>query len=237
MRPGDPGADRQFTALGDLLLYLGDRGPVRTDPRTYALWIVACHIGDPDCFEMTPTMRDLIARLGARAEKVPTPDETLTELTMAAVEDLAEALQRKVGAANRERDEADEKARLNASAVTRAQERDTELKEAREVIAGLTGELEEAQASLTFLRERGSVEPEPKATAASPKKPDKPRRTSVDGETGIYFNEAVEGRPYEINYRDADKKQHWETIGFDLEEARARRALLNGQSYLQGVAA
>jgi hypothetical protein len=27
MRPGDPGADRQFAALGDLLLYLGDRGP------------------------------------------------------------------------------------------------------------------------------------------------------------------------------------------------------------------
>jgi hypothetical protein len=142
MRPGDPGADRQFAALGDLLLYFSDRGPVRPDPRTYALWVIATYIGDVDNFELTPTQRELIARLGTRAEKAPTPDETLTELSVVGIADLAEALQQKIGDANRERNEADEKARLNASAVAGAKKRETELNEAREVIAGLTGELE-----------------------------------------------------------------------------------------------
>jgi hypothetical protein len=154
---GDTIGPRQISALGDFLLFLGDRGPDRTDPRTYALWFTAAAVGNPDNFSLTPTQVDLLARIGTRAEPVPRVEVTFTEFAVAAWVDAVEAVQQKVGAANHERDESDEKASLNASAVIRAHELEDE-KEARDVIDGLKGDLAEAQASLEFFRQRGGIE-------------------------------------------------------------------------------
>ena len=51
----------------------------------------------------------------------------------------------------------------------------------------------------------------------------KPRRVSVEGHTGVYIDGRRKETFYEIGFLDADKKQKWEPVGPDLDEAIARR--------------
>jgi len=220
----DPGAARHIAALRAFDDSLGERGPHPTDPRMYALWLQQGAQGTIDNFTPGEMQTNLLARMGTWGP-APDPDVTLNEFVAAGIEDLIAALQKKIGDANRLRDEAVEEARQKAADADRAAILEQELTEAREQVDGLSGELAEAKGTVTYLTQMGIGEQQAK-----------PRRIKVEGETGIYFYETSFGREFEVIWT-VDGKQKTAKAGPDLQAAIALRAELVAAEQTEEVAA
>lgn len=216
--PSDDSHRSHIGALKGFLAYLGDFGPPTTDPRSWALWLQSGYFGTREQFELGPKQAELLARLGLTRDPLPLPDETYTELIAAGVFDLGEHLQEKLSALRQENRELESRATAGDKAVVELETARRELAEERERNDGLNGEVVELRGTVAYMREMGLSE-------KAPARQDRgPRRTKVDGETGIYFNNYTEGRPYEVTWKDATGTLKYETLGHDLEEARRVRA-------------
>jgi hypothetical protein len=213
----DPGSVRHMQALASFGNHLGERGPDPTDPRMWTLWQQQGVMGGTDSFDLGEAQTNLLARLGAWGA-APDPETTLNELVAAGTEDVIALLQKQVGEANAERDAALEAAAQNEAGAAKATVLEGKLAEAQERISGFAGELAEASAKVQYMSEMGIPDNQQEK---------QPRRTRVDGETGIYFYDTAAGREYEAVWR-ADGKQMRAKAGPDLKAAIARRAELVG---------
>jgi uncharacterized protein YhaN len=207
------------------------------DPRMWALWTLAAGFGDADNFNPSDLQRSLLARVGGTGP-APPADTTLSELVAAGLSDLLERQASENGRIAANLASAQEEVAQLQGAATRVTELEAQLQESREEVDGLTGERQELQSQVSYLREHLELDPEPNP------KPQKSRRSKVPPEefpnldlTGIYYNELVEGRPFEIGWKDADKNQHWRTLSEGIEEAIALRAELAGTAKAEGVPA
>jgi hypothetical protein len=234
--PMDTSGPGHLAAVSAFLDFLGVRGPSTTDPRIRTLWKIASNMGTlDDQDQLTPSQSQIVARLGDMSRKAPPQETTFNEMIMAAVEDYAEFMAEKVGKAQLERDEADQRAAENGPTATRLKELEVQLQEARDVIDGLNGDLDEARGQISYFRDRGieeaaQAEP-PVPSSDKPKK--KPRRTAIEGEDGLYITDSGK---LQIGYIDAESKQRWKTLGnpddaAEVAAARELRESLSGEPF------
>ncbi len=185
--------------------------------------IVAGRGGNTDTWEPGSLQSDLLGRLGTQGP-APQADTTLNELVAAGVSDLAEHAAGVQAKAFSQRDTAlaeSDQLREQAERVPQLVE---QLEEAQAQVNSLTSDNQELEGKVAYLREHFQAKVE-----ATPSK--KARRTKVEGEKGVYFNDTSEGRVYEIGYPDDEGKQRWKTVGPDLEEAIALRRELAGKPF------
>jgi hypothetical protein len=202
-------------ALGD---YIAGCGP--QDPRLWTLSLIAGCYGDRDRFHAGKMADELLSRLGNwREGAAPHLEVTLSELIGAEVSDLIEHLAGAASEATKAREIAENESRElkdQAAAGEAAQGELLELRRRVEELEELNAELEQ---KADYLRAHYGTEKKEKRT----------RRTKVEGETGIYYNELATGRPFEIGWSE-NGKQRWETVGDDLEQARElRQARIEGK--------
>jgi hypothetical protein len=211
---GKEGAEH-VAALESLADYMAGCDP--DDPRMWTLALVGGCYGDRDRFHAGKMTDELLHRLGNwREGAAPHNDVSLSELIGAEVSDLIETLGGRVGEETKAREAAEEEVKGLRERADNGDAVVGEVAGLRERVEVLEAEKAEVEAQLSYV----------KAHYGSDKK--KVRRTKVPDETGIYFNELVEGRPYEIGWTK-DGKQRWETVGADLDEARKLRAERSGK--------
>jgi hypothetical protein len=198
------------------------QGLDESDPRIVALWTMGETYSRDSRYEVEPgsTQAELLARIGTGRPAVPDTDATLNELVMACVLDTLDELLRQRAGARHERDVAQEALVEARKRAERADALAEELRTARETIDGLNGDLQEERGKLAFLRDRlgGSTDSAPAAP-----KPSGPRRTVVDGETGVYTDNQAGDGSLEVSYTDAAGRRRWVKAGTDLDEARSLR--------------
>lgn len=209
-------AGAHATALETLAEHVRMKG--RRDERLYVIGRLGRWLGwfPDDQYRPGPQQHKLFGMLGY-VGPTPPPDQTLTELAAAAVDDAmaetedrhgelrreagrTEALEADVRAAESRAVAAEDRA---TAAENRAEESETTVRELRE-------QLDHAQA-----RDIG----DPLALPT-----EKSEWKAVEGETGIYERENAEGQTvYRIGWRESGR-QRWLAIGPDIEEARTTRA-------------
>lgn len=178
-------------------------------------------------FEPTEHQQLLLARLG-NSGPPPPPSMTLEELAASAVKDFAEERRAALYAAQAASRAAEERTTALEAELERRVGLDAELDEAQSKIVTLEGELEEQERQQEELRGYLSAD----GRAHSPSNDElKPRRTKVDGETGVYYRDTPDGRVYEIGFPDDKGKQRWKTVGPRLADAVELRKELAGKPY------
>lgn len=231
---------RHLSALCSFSDWLGDRGPDQTDPRTYAIWVLAGALRNVDDYTPTHRQSELLARLASTPATVPPPDVTFTEFVVSGIEDVIEFLQKEKAAVGHERDAAIAEAARNAADAANLAAARAELREATETIDGLRGELQEARGESIALRQRASdAGRESRETqqliANGGAGPDDapsekaPRRKVIEGEKGLYNTPSG---ALQIGWQDANGKQRWKTLEHhDLAAARELRDELSGKPF------
>jgi hypothetical protein len=178
-------------------------------------------------FEPSPRQKTLLARIG-QLQDTPSASVSLEELCSGGVADWVDLQGQRNSETSARLQEAAEQIRELEARVADLDEKAKGRADAERKLASAEHERDHANKLVDELRERlGAREPD--------EKPDKPRRVSLQKETGdprhigIYFSEIDGERIYEIGYADEDGRRRWKTIGPDLEEAIALRRELTEQ--------
>lgn len=205
------------------------------DQRLVALDCIAKKRTPPKRFEswrrpFSPTEKQevLFARLGT-SESPPRPSLTFDELLAAAVVDLIEEARRDETRTSGALADAEARVAELSDALDGHARQGAELEEGRAEIGSLKEEIKELERDVEELRTYVAAGVGKEPAQAEPEKP--PRRTKVDGETGVYFRDSTEGRVYEIGFPDDTGKQRWKAVGPDLQEAIDLRQELAGKPY------
>lgn len=195
-----------------------------TDPRLFALW-TACDQEPVYTPHPDGEQARFLARLAMDRSGYLDPGKVLLTLTCLALRDRVTELRRQEGALAAEREQ------MRSQTVELGELR-AGVDELRALVEGAnqqrvalaselnvaTSQLQQEREIVEFLRTVTGEDREPNGnTAVAVAKA--PRRTKIEGETGIY---ETSWGALEIVYK-ADGKQHYETVDGDVTEARALR--------------
>lgn len=220
--PGDHVRQRHIGALKRLANELGPYGPHPTDPRAYALWLIAGAFGEVDRFIPTKRQSDLLHTFGEALGDDVGADVTLSELVAAGLEDYIEYAEQLLKGTRKERDEALENSAGLAESEQETARLSGEMEKAQETIAGLEEELTKRQQTIDYLQQMGGGSASEESGATGQGVPDK---TKI--EKGVYRTAAGK---LKIVWTNTEGRQRWHTLGdgADLQQARTLRSQLGG---------